>query len=256
MTQAQVDHLVIAARNLDEGVRWCEATLGVTPGAGGAHPLMGTHNRLLSIASAAFPKCYLEIIAVDPRQRPTREKHKHRWFDLDDPALQYGLAQHGPQLIHFVVRVPDAHATTHALAAEPTHIARGRVIEAARDVPAPTLPALPSEGAAAGLARPGANSPAGRLEWHITVRDDGQRLFFGALPTLIQWGAVHPTDSMPASGITLSALALAHPRAATLAAALRVIGLEPGEAVEPGPPNLVATLQTPRGPVILESKGL
>ena len=41
-----------------------------------------------------------------------------------------------------------------------------------------------------------------------------------------------------------------------LEAALRVIGLDPGEAVEPGPPNLVATLQTPRGPVILESKGL
>jgi hypothetical protein len=51
----QLDHLVIAAATLEEGVAWCEATLGVTPGPGGKHPLMGTHNRLLSIATAVFP---------------------------------------------------------------------------------------------------------------------------------------------------------------------------------------------------------
>ena len=48
---AQVDHLVIAASTLNEGVAWCEKTLGITPGAGGEHPLFGTHNRLfLSLA--------------------------------------------------------------------------------------------------------------------------------------------------------------------------------------------------------------
>ena len=35
---AQVDHLVIAASTLDEGVAWCERTLGMTPGPGGEHP--------------------------------------------------------------------------------------------------------------------------------------------------------------------------------------------------------------------------
>ena len=52
------DHLVIAARSLDEGVGWCEATFGVVPGPGGTHPLMGTHNRLLKIATADFPRAY------------------------------------------------------------------------------------------------------------------------------------------------------------------------------------------------------
>ena len=52
---AQLDHLVVMATTLDQGVAWCEATLGVTPGPGGEHPLMGTHNRLLSIASERFP---------------------------------------------------------------------------------------------------------------------------------------------------------------------------------------------------------
>jgi len=174
---AQIDHLVIAARTLAEGVAWCEATLGVTPGDGGAHPLMGTHNRLLSIASSAYPRAYLEIIAVDPGRSSQRVPGLRRWFDLDDTTLQAGLAQHGPQLIHFVARVPDVAATLHALANEHAPIVRGPLIDAARD------------------------SAAGRLEWQITVRDDGQRLFYGALPTLIQWGAVHPVDAMTDCGV-------------------------------------------------------
>jgi hypothetical protein len=51
----QVDHVVVAARSLQEGVAWCEQTLGVSPGPGGEHPLFGTHNRLLRIASVNFP---------------------------------------------------------------------------------------------------------------------------------------------------------------------------------------------------------
>ena len=42
--ETHIDHLVVAARNLDEGVAWCEATLGLTPNAGGEHEKYGTHN--------------------------------------------------------------------------------------------------------------------------------------------------------------------------------------------------------------------
>jgi hypothetical protein len=63
--QAHVDHLVVAARSLQEGVAWCEATLGITPGAGGEHPLFGTHNRLFRIATVNFPRVYFEIIAIN-----------------------------------------------------------------------------------------------------------------------------------------------------------------------------------------------
>ena len=76
--RAQLDHLVIAAASLAEGVAWCEATLGLTPGPGGSHPLMGTHNRLLNIASAAFPQAYLEIIAIEPGKRPSRPCRRRR----------------------------------------------------------------------------------------------------------------------------------------------------------------------------------
>ncbi|MEO7742546.1 MAG: VOC family protein [Usitatibacter sp.] len=45
----ELDHLVIAAATLEEGVRYVEAQLGVTMGPGGKHATMGTHNRLLSL---------------------------------------------------------------------------------------------------------------------------------------------------------------------------------------------------------------
>ena len=227
--QARIDHLVIAARSLEEGVRWCEATFGIAPGPGGAHPLMGTHNRLLRIATPAHPRAYLEIIAIDAAARPKRPARTHRWFDLDDAVLQGDLARGGPRLVHFVAEVPDAHAAVRALAQQ--RIDRGQVIEASRD------------------------TPAGRLDWQITVRGDGQRLFYGALPTLIQWGPVHPCDSMADSGLALRSLALTHPRAGDLQAALDAIGLA-GLPVAAGAPNLHAVFDTPRGPVTLDSRGI
>jgi len=229
--RADVDHLVVAARTLDEGVQWCEAALGVLPGPGGAHPLMGTHNRLLAIGSPAHPRSYLEIIAIDPAARPTRGPREQRWFDLDDGALQDALARRGPRLIHFVARVRDALTTVNALAEAPLGIDRGEVIEASRD------------------------TAAGRLEWQISVRPDGQRLFYGLLPTVIQWGAVHPCDSMAPSPIALEGIGASHPRPETLQAALRAIGLA-APRVGRGPPNLVATLHTSKGLVQLESRGV
>ncbi|OUL98018.1 VOC family protein [Variovorax sp. JS1663] len=226
---ARIDYLVIAARSLDEGVQWCEATFGVAPGPGGEHPLMGTHNRLLKIASAGFPRAYLEIIAIDPGRRPARPAAFLRWFDLDDPSLQAALARNGPQLVHVVAEVPDTGAAVQALARQ--RIDRGRVLEASRD------------------------TPAGRLDWRITVRDDGQRLFYGALPTLIEWGAVHPADGMADAGIQLRSLALSHPRAEDLATAIHAVGLA-GIPVNAGAPNLRAVFDTPRGTVTLDSKGI
>lgn len=218
--RAQIDHLVVAARTLDEGVAWCEGTLGVVPGPGGEHPLFGTHNRLLRPHSEQAPRAYLEIIAVNPQATPTRPAPLKRWFDLDDPALQARLAQHGPQLVHWVASVPDIAATAHQLTA--LGIQRGPVLDASRA------------------------TPTGLLQWRITVRDDGQRLFDGALPTLIQWGDIHPADALPASGIALRSLTLRHPDASRLQQALTAIGLD-HVAVTPGPAALTAWLDTPLG---------
>jgi len=213
-----LDHLVVAARRLDDGVAWCEATLGVVPDAGGTHPMMGTHNRLLSIASPAFPRAYLEIIAVDPEAPPPPRR---RWFDLDDPALRRAIAAE-PQLIHWVARCDDIDARCARL--RRSDIERGEPIAAERD------------------------TPRGILRWRISVRDDGARGFGGALPTLIEWGAMHPADAMPASGVVLEGLAVtgvpdaAWPEVAAAGVQRAASG-----------PALCAELSTPRGRVSLRS---
>ena len=108
----QLDHIVIGATTLAQGVAWCEATLGVVPGPGGEHLNMGTHNRLLRISSDAFPSAYLEIIAIAPHlAAPTAHP---RWFDLDNPAIVTSLNTHGPQLLHWVAQTDDIHAACAA----------------------------------------------------------------------------------------------------------------------------------------------
>ncbi|HNK19693.1 MAG TPA: VOC family protein, partial [Piscinibacter sp.] len=124
-----VDHLVIGAATLAQGAAWCEAAFGVAPGPGGKHALMGTHNRLLSLACEAFPRCYLEIIAIDPdAPAPARR----RWFDLDDAAMQAALTA-GPRLIHWVARCDDLAAECAARAA--TGIDAGEILAAERATP-------------------------------------------------------------------------------------------------------------------------
>jgi hypothetical protein len=98
----ELDHLVVAARSLDEGSAWVEAKLGVTPVPGGKHPTMGTHNRLLRIG----PREFLEVMAIDPEAAaPARP----RWFDLDSPLMRARLEE-GPALIHWVERTTDLEA--------------------------------------------------------------------------------------------------------------------------------------------------
>ncbi|HEX3138807.1 MAG TPA: VOC family protein [Rhizobacter sp.] len=212
-----LDHLVVGARTLAEGVAWCEATLGVTPEPGGQHPLMGTHNRLVDLSSPAFAQAYLEIIAIDPQAPPPG---RIRWYDLDDDRMQAALAQ-GPRLIHWVARSADLRTQLAALAAAGWE--RGEALQAER----------------------------GPLHWQISVRPDGQRLCDGALPTLITWGDQHACDHLPPSRLGLQALAI-DGLPETVMDALHVEGVQhvPGKRGS----GLRATLFTPRGVVALDSR--
>lgn len=223
----RLDHMVVMAGTLDEGAAWCEAALGVVPGPGGEHPLFGTHNRLLSIASEAFPLAYLEIIAIDPRAAPTPRANQKRWFDMDDEALREQVRRHGPRLTHWVARVPDVQQAVLRLAT--LEIDRGDVLRASR------------------------MTPHGLLEWQIAVRPDGRRLFDGCLPTLIEWGATHPAAHLPASGLALRALRLGHPRASALGEACAAIGFSDVGVRSSPQPVIDAVLSTPRGEVVLSS---
>jgi Glyoxalase-like domain len=227
------DHLVIAARTLEQGVEWARERIGITPGPGGSHPRYGTHNRLFKIATPTFPWAYLEIIAIDPQAAPPAQA---RWFDLDNPTLQAAVAEE-PRLVHWVVNTDDIQAAL--IAWQALGLDRGPAVPASR------------------------NTADGLLQWQITVRDDGLRLMDGTLPSLIQWGAaddtqplrLHPRQKLPRSGVSLAKVSLTHPQAGLLKTALNAVGLGNIE-VTPGAPNLMATLRTPKGEVRLQSLGI
>ncbi|MPZ95564.1 MAG: VOC family protein [Propionibacteriales bacterium] len=104
---AVVDHLVLAASALAQGIEYVADLTGATPRPGGKHAGMGTHNALVKLGE----QVYLEVIAIDPdADQPTRR----RWFDLDDGDLRADLADR-PRLIHWVARVTDLDsAAKHA----------------------------------------------------------------------------------------------------------------------------------------------
>ena len=91
----RLDHLAVSAATLAEGVAWVEAALGVTMAAGGQHPGMATHNRLVSLGDL-----YLEVIAVDPAAPAPAHP---RWFGLD-------RFSGSPRLTNWIARCDDLDA--------------------------------------------------------------------------------------------------------------------------------------------------
>ncbi|CAB3693505.1 VOC family protein [Paraburkholderia sp. SIMBA_055] len=221
----RLDHLVVSARTLDEGVQYVADILGVEPAGGGAHPLMRTHNRLLNLWGGA----YLEVIAVDPHADVAREATetaapRPRLFALDAPATHARL-ENGPYLSHWVARVD-----------RPKHLPTWQA-----QYPQRIPPIVP-------LTR-------GDFAWGLSVPEDGafpawQGAGDGVLPSLIQWDtARHPSTVLPETGIALKALKGVHPQADTVAAQLQWLGaahLIDVQATD-GPAALVAEFETPSG---------
>lgn len=222
----ELDHLVVGATSLEVGRVWCERTFGVASHPGGRHPTMATHNVLLSIASAQFPRAYLEIIAIDPDAAPVR---RARWFDLDDAAVRGHVAA-APTLLHWVARIRNGAADNDIDAALVSLRAAGH-----------------DPGDVADSER--ATAAGGMLRWRITLPREGRRPAGGAVPLLIAWGEEHPTESLPASGVEIESLRIggvAERIAAMLGAAPH--GVEA--------PPLAVTLRGPLGSVVLAAPRL
>ncbi|MGF6465912.1 hypothetical protein QFZ89_001070 [Paraburkholderia youngii] len=219
-----LDHLVVSARTLDEGVQYVADTLGVAPAGGGAHPLMRTHNRLLGLWGGV----YLEVIAIDPRaaaDTPGGTAPRPRLFALDDPATQARL-ENGPYLSHWVARVERPKRLVTWQAQYPQRIA-------------PVVPMT-----------------RGDFTWGLTVPDDGsfpawQGAGDGVLPSLIQWDSTrHPSQSLAPTNLALKALKAVHPRPELIGEQLRWLGAAHLLDVQPtdGAAALVAEFETPEGP--------
>ncbi|HYW27169.1 MAG TPA: VOC family protein [Terriglobales bacterium] len=155
---------------------------------------------------------YLEVIAADPEQEPSPGPVA---FALDRLRL--------PRLVGWACRTSDLDGRVAA--------ARGRGYD-------------PGEVRAMSRRRP----DGFLLEWRLTRGEpDPDRL---AVPFLIDWGgSPHPSETAPA-GVRLVELRGEHPDPAALREALDALGA--ALPVDRGPePALVATLDTPRGRVVL-----
>jgi len=205
----RLDHLVIVAPSLEDGVAHVRETLGVEMPFGGQHPNMGTHNHLLRLGSDVF----LEVIAVD-RQAPAPPRA--RWFGLDDAARIAADWQAGRRLRAFVANTDDLAgvlARHGSLFGTPSHQRRGS------------------------------------LSWQFALPDDGALIADGALPYLIEWADhTNPAAAMPDLGCRLVGLVVEHPEAETVRETLASLTLIDAIEVRQGEmARLRAEIETPDG---------
>lgn len=213
-----LDHLVVAARTLEEGARWLAERLGVEAVPGGRHAAMGTHNALVGLGDGA----YLEIIAIDPQApRPARP----RWFGLDTDEMAARLAR-GPGLVHWVARTDDLETARDrhpALVGEVLALERG---DLRWRIGVPADGRLPSGGAFPSL-----------IQWE---------------------GETHPSSRIPDAGVRLGRLTVRAPEGLAHGERLLGLGLAPDAPVDFADDDgtgLSAFVVGPRGVVILPEHG-
>ena len=213
---AMLDHLVVAADTLDQGSAYVRDRLGVSPGGGGTHVVMGTHNRVLKLGRGR----YLEVIAIDP---DGRQPDSPRWFNLDDPGLQARLKSR-PRLITWVARTDAVDILAEAVYGQRVNVQamqRGALrwrFAFTRDG------SLPGDGLTPHL-----------IQWT---------------------GDSHPAEFMVESGCTLVGLDGTHADPASVRKPIALLGLEGTLTIhplsEPQSPGLSARIETPAGIAILD----
>ena len=213
----RIDHIVVAAQTLQQGVDYIRATLGVDIPKGGLHQTMGTHNHLMQLGQDA----YLEVIAINPdAEKPVRP----RWFGLDDHLMRTSLSQQ-PRLITWVMNTPDIHQLAQ---------------HAALSIGTPTKLSRNNLSWQIGLTEDGRLIGSGLLpyaiQWHSTP---------------------HPSGSMADLGCRLESLDIYHNRSDWLSHILASLDashlVKLHELDDDGTPYLSATIKTHSGIKTLSS---
>jgi len=212
LSESRIDHLVIGALTLEEGVEYVRKTLGVDIPPGGSHSALATHNHLMAIGEDVF----LEVIAADHAAKKTPERlQQPRWYGLDDPYVQAALHQ-SPALLAWVIntRTIDDMA---AACSWPL----GNIVDVTR----------------------------GELSWRFALPFDGALPAAGMLPYAIEWDtSVHPARNMADCGIRLEKLEISHPNAKWLKAHLASVNADTlvtiRDATDSSTPVLSATFSS------------
>ncbi|MGD9010672.1 MAG: VOC family protein [Desulfobacteraceae bacterium] len=100
--QTRIDHIVIGAESLNQGVDYVKNVFGVDIPYGGVHAKMGTHNHLMQLGGGSF----LEVITVNHELEPP---DRPRWYGLDDPFTRRQIKMQ-PTLLTWVVNTRNINA--------------------------------------------------------------------------------------------------------------------------------------------------
>ena len=222
MNTARMDHIVVGADSLEQGIDWADRRLGVTVPRGGVHAKMSTHNCVMDLGN----DCYFEIVAIDP-DAPAIDRG--RWFGLDNPAIRRAVREE-PRLLTWAANTRDIHA------------AFGRL--AGTDFSVPFNVEAMSRDA---------------LSWEVGFAESGELIENGLFPLLLQWHVeLHPSRGMQALGCELVKVEMISSRYNALRQYLSAIGalaLVDENLFEGERDNLAVTLKTPLGGRRLSSSG-
>ncbi len=203
----ELDHLIFASPDVDEGARIIAELTGAEAVPGGPHIGFGSRNHLLTFDEHT----YFEIIGVDPEQP---DPPGPRPFGLDDrtePALVgYAIHPTGGESLE------DVQSLMRDAGFDP-----GGIFEMSRRKPDGEV-----------------------ISWRLTSGGDTGVASDGALPFAIDWGdSPSPAASLPSMGRLVS-LRVSHPDPGIRAS---VEALAVGVEVVEGPAGLTAAIETPKG---------
>lgn len=205
-----LDHLLIGAPTLQEGIDWLEGKTGVRATLGGSHPGLGTWNALASLGENQ----YLEIIAPDPLQADVDTFYLPGLRDFRRP----GVATWAARRKGLGAGLPEAL---------PPEWSCGPLLQGSRLRPDGT-----------------------RLAWALTFPEHAAHgNFEGALPFLIEWESFesHPGRTAPA-GLRLRSLSIEAVASEALRRGLEALGID-GRVSQADATSIRVELDTPRGSV-------
>jgi Glyoxalase-like domain len=157
----QIDHVILAAADLEAAAARLEAEHGLVATGGGRHEGIGTHNRTVPLGGG-----YLELMAVaDPAEAERSALGR---------ILSATIAERTDGLMAWCVAVADVEAVARRLGTGVSEIAReglsARLTGVAEAMAEPCLPFFIERDP--GVADPGADGDAGGITWVEVGGDD------------------------------------------------------------------------------------
>ena len=213
-----LDHIVIAAKELEQGAEYVNELFGVDIGTGGRHEIMGTHNKVMALGE----NVYLEVIAINPDMKAPDVP---RWFGLDDPHI-LGSLDSGPKLLTWAVRTANLEQLV-----DDSAVPIGQIWKATRDDLTWKV-AISEDGRL-----PGAGFIPLCMQWLVDF---------------------HPAERMQQAGCQFRSLTLVHPRPDWLAQSLDSIDARELVTIRKTEQGCRAyielVLDTPNGEITLSSQ--